>query len=238
MSFYTSIAPWYDTIFPLRPAQLRFLRERIRPGDRLLDIGCATGELACALASEGHEILGVEPDEAMLRLAQVRAPEGVRFIAGDMRNLNELLTPACFDVVLCLGNTLVHLDGPASIALALKSMARALSPKGALILQIINYDRILTQRLDGLPTIKRGGLRFERRYHPAVESPHLNFETRLITGAEIIENSIPLYPLRRAELDHALRTAGLRRLTWLGGFDGSAARPEAQPLIAVARPPL
>ena len=46
--FYTSISKYYSEIFPFNPMQLKFVKNKLGElqGKHILDIGCATGELA------------------------------------------------------------------------------------------------------------------------------------------------------------------------------------------------
>ncbi len=53
--FYSSISKYYAEIFPFQMVQLQFVKSRAGEpaGKQLLDIGCATGELAIQLAKNG-----------------------------------------------------------------------------------------------------------------------------------------------------------------------------------------
>ncbi len=44
-------------------------------GQRVLDVGCGDGALACTLARRGAEVVGVDPDPVMLEAARRRAVE-------------------------------------------------------------------------------------------------------------------------------------------------------------------
>lgn len=47
MEFYTSIADFYREIFPLNPAQVKFILSAFRDPENcdLLDVGCGSGDL-------------------------------------------------------------------------------------------------------------------------------------------------------------------------------------------------
>jgi SAM-dependent methyltransferase len=61
-------AELYDRTRPRYPTAL--LDELLAPSPtRVLDVGCGTGILGCALASRGADVLGVEPDDKMAALA-------------------------------------------------------------------------------------------------------------------------------------------------------------------------
>ncbi|MGW7683770.1 class I SAM-dependent methyltransferase [Kribbella sp. NPDC054772] len=58
---------------------------------RVLDVGCGTGELACLLAGQGVDVVGVDPAEASLEVARGKEfAERVRWIHGDATTLPEL----------------------------------------------------------------------------------------------------------------------------------------------------
>ena len=44
-------------------------------GRRILDIGCGRGQLLQALAERGASVAGLDPDEAMLEVAQALVPK-------------------------------------------------------------------------------------------------------------------------------------------------------------------
>ena len=58
--------------------RLRFLLEDVRPGLRVLDLGCGEGGFAAAAAGEGAEVIGVEVAQAAVDRA-VRAHPGLDF---------------------------------------------------------------------------------------------------------------------------------------------------------------
>ena len=105
------------------------------------------------------------------------------------------------------------------------------------MIQIINFDRIIDQKLKGLPTIENEKVRFERVYHYD-ESPELiNFQTKLIikdSGWEI-ENDIPLLAIRPKQLRALMLESGFSGLEEFGNFKKDAFRPDSQPYILVGR---
>jgi SAM-dependent methyltransferase len=54
-------------------------------GKTVLDLGCATGDLAAELAARGARVTGVDAYEDFLREARARAIPGARFLCGDLR---------------------------------------------------------------------------------------------------------------------------------------------------------
>lgn len=253
---YRQMARYYEEIFPLSSAQLEFVlsaleaaRNREEAGDgvlRLLEVGCGTGDLAAALAEKGAEVDGIDLNPEMARRARKRHGEGgqerLRFYEMDMREISRRFEANSYDGLTCLGNTLVHLSGPEEIEGFIRSAATLLVSGGKLIIQILNYDYLLEKRPVSLPPIETESVRFERHYGYSADSgapggpPEITFTTRLQIKAsgELYEDSVELYPLKRAELRGMLLQAGFEEPRFYGGFDGSPMEAESFPLIATA----
>lgn len=84
---YSDVAPW--EVGGAQPDMARMLKD-YPPADPVLDLGSATGDLAIALALEGHEVVGLEFVESAIDQAREKAarlaPEvsaRLRFEVGD-----------------------------------------------------------------------------------------------------------------------------------------------------------
>lgn len=235
--FYTSIAPYYQHIFPFNQAQIEFLRH-VLPynGARVLDVGCATGELAFALTHFGFPTWAFDYDKQMVHFAQKGKSEEAMFPVFeqlDMRLIGEHFPEAYFDTVICFGNTLVHLLTEDDLQVFFDSAFKILAPEGKLTAQVLNYDYILGQHLKTLPLIDNEEIRFERNYEFKSDSRLIDFNTRLTiksTGQEI-KNSTPLWPIRKAQLEDCLRKAGFLNIEFWGSFKQEPLTETSLPLI-------
>jgi SAM-dependent methyltransferase len=102
----------------------------LRPGQRVLDVGCGPGRHARALAERGIEVVGVDLSPRFVELAAEGAPAGATFVVGDARRLT---FDAEFDAVISLcqgGFGLVREDDPS----VLDGIVRALRPGGRVAL--------------------------------------------------------------------------------------------------------
>jgi len=79
-------------------ATARRIRERLGGGERVLELGCATGLMTAALVGVGVEIVALDRSTAYLERARARGLAGVRFAAADLDDLPDLGEP--FDHVL------------------------------------------------------------------------------------------------------------------------------------------
>jgi SAM-dependent methyltransferase len=246
MDFYESISGYYDYVFPVDPQTVRFLAGRARAGSRVLDLACGTGGHAVALARLGHQVTGVDLDEAMIRLAQaktagggLRRGSGPEFRLLDMREAGRRLEPG-FGLIYCIGNSLVHLESEEDIGALLADCRSLLESGGALVVQIINYDRILSRGIMELPTLvsEKPHLRFSRRYDYSAGDRVVQFQTQLIVrepwGERTVANTVPLWILRKEALERLTRAAGFLRLELYGGFGGEPLGPDSLPLILCA----
>ena len=116
-------------------------RRVIRPGARLLDLGCAQGRSSFKLLDLDLEIVGIDVSKRLIREAvkryrsQSAVARGTFFVADGQRLP---FTPSSFDCVLIYG-VLHHLSDPAA---ACAEAARVLKP-GGLYLGSENNDTFL-----------------------------------------------------------------------------------------------
>lgn len=109
----------------------------LRPGVRVLDVGCGPGRHAHALARRGIEVHGVDIAQSFVDLARAEAPPGATF---DRLDARALPFESEFDAVisLCQGGFGLAggagAAGPDPDAAVLDGMARALRPGGRLAL--------------------------------------------------------------------------------------------------------
>lgn len=106
-----------------------FVRDRVRPtaGDRILDIGCGTGDIVQLLGRV--EYVGYDPSAEYIESARERYGELGEFVVGSVGAVG--LDPESFDVCIAKG-VLHHLGDDAAGDLFCEA-ARVLRPGGRLI---------------------------------------------------------------------------------------------------------
>jgi len=209
--FYNEIAGKYDFIFPLSPAHKTFFASELR-GYTVLDVGAATGNLTDHLLSEGYEVTAIDLSERLIAKA---AEKGVTVQQLNMLDIDRLST---FDNIVCIGNTLPHLDSKASVQLFLQKAYRQLTQGGKLVLQLVNFEKYFAQQqgdyLGNLPLIINDKVKFERFYY-------LNKEGKIIFKTildDTIENEELLQPIFDDELTQWLTQIGFQVINLYGNF--------------------
>lgn len=132
--------------------------ERIRPTDRILDVGCASGTDALLLARWGFKrIAGVDPDREAIGTARSRATRAklgkkVMFHHLGAERLTELFPRGHFDVVL---HTLVANNLTKEKEKHFREIAAVMKPTGLLVL----HERISrgyeNSKPDKLPALRQ-----------------------------------------------------------------------------------
>ncbi len=242
MAFYTDLSEVYDDLFPVSDAQRSFFDGILEDGwvSRVADAGCGSGAQLLHFASTGLSCIGFDPDAALVALARRKlAPfPAARVAVGGFADIARLVTPPA-DLVLCLGNSLVHVPQDEARRF-LADAAGVISPAGGMLVQILNYERCLHDAVTELPLMRArdGAIEFRRWYD--WESPRkVRFRTalRLARGDEplIVRNEIPLYPLYPDELWEMLASAGFSRIRYRGDFSGSEFTPGSEAIVCLAK---
>jgi len=156
---------WAD--LPADPEPWAWVRRRalllgaVRPGERVLDLGCGAGRFVAALAAAGADPVGVEIAEGALERARANAP------GADLRRLHDdgtlPLGHGEVDLVWC-SEVLEHVP---DTGLALLEVRRVLRRGGRLLLTVPFHGRVQAALI--------GLVGFERHFDPAGQ--HLRFYT-------------------------------------------------------------
>ena len=209
--FYNQIAEKYDFIFPLSPAHKTFFASELH-GKTLLDVGAATGNLTAYLSSQGYEVTAIDLSERLIAKA---AEKGVTVQQLNMLAIDELPT---FDNIVCIGNTLPHLDSKTSVQLFLQKAYGQLTQGGKLVLQLVNFQKYFAQQqgdyLGNLPLIENDKVKFERYYY-------LNAEGKIIFKTildDTIKNEELLQPIFADQLTQWLTQIGFKAINLYGNF--------------------
>ena len=138
------------------------LLDAVRPGERVLDLGCGAGRFVAALRDAGAEPVGVEIAQAALDRAARNAPGAdLRLLGGDG---SLPLEHASVDVVWC-SEVLEHVPDTAHLLLEVR---RVLRPGGRLLVTVPFHGRVKGALL--------GLARFDAHFDPLGQ--HVRFYTR------------------------------------------------------------
>lgn len=216
---------------------------RLRPGDRLLDIGCGWGGLL-RWAARHHGISGVgvtlsreQHDYAQQRCIGEGLADRLEFRLQDYRDVPG---EACFDRIVSVG--MYEHVGIANLPLYFGTIARLLAPGGL----ALNHGICVTDR-DGRAGGPPGGEFIDRYVFPGGELPHISKVLYEIAGSGLevtdMEDLRPHYPptllqwVRRLEAhrDAAVRIAGEQRYRIWRMYMAGMAYAFDQGLLTVAQ---
>lgn len=140
----------------------------LRPGQRVLDVGCGPGRHAHALAAAGIEVVGLDISQRFIDLASETAPPGASFVRGDARAMTFEST---FDAAISLCQGAFGLVGLGADEDVLRGIARALRPGGrAAVSAFSSYFSVRYQVTD------EGGASFDAGTATATETTEVRDE--------------------------------------------------------------
>lgn len=99
-----------------------------QPGERVLDLGCGTGELSAQMTASGAEVLGIDSAASMIGAARASHP-GVRF---EVQDAHRLAYQQQFEAIF--SNAALHWMKPLPAVFA--GVSQALTPGGRLVLEM------------------------------------------------------------------------------------------------------
>ena len=150
------LAEHYDWMFGVpfedkvaeQEALLRELVGGDGQGALAVDLGCGSGFQSLALAQLGYRVVAIDFSEKLLaRLAARVDARSITTVLGDLRLLDRYVAPESARVVVCMGDTLTHLDSRRDVRALLEAVHRALQPGGAFV---ATYRDLASTQLVGL----------------------------------------------------------------------------------------
>ena len=239
MQFYQQFSTYYDHIFKTKSSKVYFLLDQLPERGKVLDVAAGTGNYALEIATRGHQVQGLDLSKAMIDQAVNKAANkelDVEFKVGDMKNLADIYQKQQFDLIYCIGNSLVHLADKEEVKEVLEKIYDLLSTNSKLVIQIVNYDRILAKDITSLPTInnQEKNIKLIRNYK-LKNDQYVDFNTTLITSEDNFTNSVRLLALQSRELRQLLQEVGFEEINFYGNFNYAEYKPlHSFPLISVA----
>jgi glycine/sarcosine N-methyltransferase len=231
--YYRDLADEYDWLyddealtdgFAITQPVVAGLLQRLSPGSAVLDAACGSGLDAAALARRGFDVQAADGSDAMVEIAAARFErEGLavpvkQCLWADLPDTIE----ERFDVVLCVGNALVHAAGQDAMVEALTGLRRMARPGGHVVIHSRNWEKLHSERrvVHVANRVRTRGRRrcvmfYAWEVPDRLDQEHVAHIVFLFADGDRVEPHeyrISLLPVTVAELRERLELAGLREV--------------------------
>lgn len=186
---YQILSQYYDQLFTYSPKVKEFLSHFVTKDVNALDLGCGTGRLTHDLYDLGMNVIGIDLDHHMIDIAKAKYP----YITFKELNMLHGFSNPPYELITCFGNTIPHLNKEELIEI-FSLIQKHLSNQGFFIIQTLNYNRILKEKLKSLKPLQYENIHLSRNYQ--YYDDHIIFRTLLDDGKNVYENETKLYPYR------------------------------------------
>ena len=197
------------------------------PSGYHIEVGCGTGRTAGHLAGPDLNVRATDLDPEMIGQAREKGYPDVGFAVLGMLETLEAEAPGVANGILCLGNTLPHLADRREAEHFFSESFRVLAPGGLLVIQILNYRRIITEGRLSMPDLESGGLLFRRRQEYRPDEERVIFHTEVDDGSRVESRSHRMLPRRFEELNRLAAEGGLRPDGSGSAWDGTPVRDDS-----------
>lgn len=228
MKLYEVLAAEYKEIFPSSQEKVDFVEKYLEVGQsqQILDIGCASGEFAHQLSSGFREITGIDLDPLMIEEAKTLFPPAsdsmIHFEQADMLRFLSDSDPDIYDLINCLGNTVVYLNSEPKLNDFLRSAKEVLKEHGTMVIQILNFSNLKVVPGFQFPTVETENIEFQRQYVSLEDSSLFGFKTT-IKNKSTGEADTDLHrhhPFLSSRIVEIAKEVGFKDIIIYGGYDG------------------
>jgi 2-polyprenyl-3-methyl-5-hydroxy-6-metoxy-1,4-benzoquinol methylase len=119
-----------------------------RNGDVAVDLGAGPGCQSLPLAERGYRVLAIDFCASLVtELAQHAGDLPVRAVCDDLTGFRSHM-PEPADLIVCMGDTLVHLSDEATVDRLIDDVCESLNPGGRFIYSIRDYFSVVPEGAD------------------------------------------------------------------------------------------
>lgn len=211
----------------------------------VLELGCGTGRLTIPMAQAGAEVVGLDPEPAMLEAARAKAAKAgvaIEFVQGDAREFD---LGRKFGLVIFPNNSLSHLLTRADIESCFRCVRRHLKPEGRFVIEVFTplgkfllRDSKERYRIGDFEDPDGGGRVVMEEigwYDPAAQVKHsVCYYERQATG-EKWEAPLDLRMFYPQEIDALVEYNGFIIDAKYGDFEGTPFGPGSPKQVIVCR---
>jgi glycine/sarcosine N-methyltransferase len=240
-SFFNSISEFYDKMTGFekvlsgrRDAYKKFIP---KGANITADLGCGTGLDSIALTLNGLNVTAFDISKGMLDKASEKAR--ILNLQIDFQNYSLADIPSGynnrFSFAVSMGNTLANLD-MAEIKRAVNNIYSILIPGGKLLLQILNYEKVIKKK-ERIVKITEEEEKYYVRFYDfhadTLDFNILSFDKKELKNKQLVTTK--LYPYTYNELTELLSAQGFSEIKYFGNLNmGLFDREKSQDLIISA----
>jgi glycine/sarcosine N-methyltransferase len=243
--FYDELADIYDgmTNFGTRLEKAQQVLLKLKDQfhfESAIDVACGTGLHVCALERIGVSTTGIDISTQMLNKAKHNATQlGIapQWIKADMANITDNKNLKT-DAIFCLGNSIPHILDINHFYFVAAKYSTLLKKKGILVLQLLNYSSILTERKRIVNISESKGKHIIRFYdfeNPLIQFNILTYWNEKEKYQHNIQ-STKLFPYTSNQIFHALKKANFSKIDMYSSLELDAFDEEkSKDLIVVVQ---
>lgn len=223
--FYDSASVYYDKMIDFEGALQKrnallsnFVNDRIKSA---ADVGCGSGVDSISLFQLGLEVTSFDPSTEMINTAKVNSEKQNGII--DFYNFAADEIPKTFynefDLVVSLGNTLANIPF-SKIDKSVTKLFKLLKKDGSVLIQILNYEKILKEKERIVNITKKDNEYFIRFYDFGSKDLTFNilkFNADQTSQKELISTKI--FPYTSKDLRKVFKNAGFKKIELFGSLN-------------------
>jgi ubiquinone/menaquinone biosynthesis C-methylase UbiE len=225
ISFYNSASDYYDKMIDFDSAlqkRKELLSGFITPQMKsVADVGCGTGVDSISLSLLGLNVFAFDPSLEMINAAKAnseRKETNIEFYNYPANKIPKIFYNK-FDLVVSLGNTLANIPF-SKIKKSVSRLFKLVKKDGSVLIQILNYEKILMEKERIVNITKKDGEYFIRFYDFGKKDLTFNilrFNADDTSKKELISTKI--FPYISKEIKKIFKASGFKEIEIYGSLN-------------------